>query len=81
MHPDNSCSINAVEAIPLSELDLEAARAGLAKFEVCGTPFVVNPQLTPLGSQTLAREGANEEEKATAVIGVSLHQAMVHALQ
>ncbi len=34
MHPDNSCSVNAVEAIPLGELDIDAARAGLAKYEV-----------------------------------------------
>jgi F-type H+-transporting ATPase subunit delta len=34
MHPDNTCSINAVEAIPLADLDVEAARAGLAKYEV-----------------------------------------------
>lgn len=33
VHPDNTCSVNAVEAIPLNDLDAEAARAGLAKYE------------------------------------------------
>jgi F-type H+-transporting ATPase subunit delta len=33
VHPDNTCSVNAVEAIPLGDLDAEAARAGLAKYE------------------------------------------------
>lgn len=33
VHPDNTCSVNAVEAIPLADLDLEAAKAGLAKYE------------------------------------------------
>jgi F-type H+-transporting ATPase subunit delta len=33
MHPDNSCSVNTVEAIPLSELDVEAAKAGVSKYE------------------------------------------------
>ncbi len=47
MHPDNTCSVNAVEAIPLSELDIEAARAGLAKFEVCVTVFcLVHPEIS-----------------------------------
>jgi F-type H+-transporting ATPase subunit delta len=33
MHPDNTCSVNAVEAIPVADLDGEAARAGLAKYQ------------------------------------------------
>ena len=33
MHPDNTCSVNAVECIPLADLDADAARAGLNKYE------------------------------------------------
>ena len=33
VHPNNTCSVNAVEAIPLADLDLEAAKAGLSKYE------------------------------------------------
>lgn len=29
IHPDNTCSVNAVEAIPLADLDADLARAGM----------------------------------------------------
>jgi len=32
VHSDNTCVINAVEAVPLEHLDLEAAQLGLARF-------------------------------------------------
>jgi F-type H+-transporting ATPase subunit delta len=33
VHPDNTCSVNAVEAIPVGDLDLESAKAGLSKYD------------------------------------------------
>ncbi len=33
VHPDNTCSVNAVEAIPLGDLDIDAARTALTRYE------------------------------------------------
>merc|ERR1711916_44706 len=62
IHPDNSCSVNAIECVPLADLDLGAAKEGLQKYEA------------------LSKDAANDEEKAVAMIGLDVHQEMIHAL-
>jgi len=62
VYKDSQCTVSAVEAAPLDNFDVEAAKDGFKKY-----------------SANLVK-AANDEERAKAMIGVELHQALCSAL-
>ncbi|GAM20322.1 hypothetical protein SAMD00019534_034970 [Acytostelium subglobosum LB1] len=62
INPDASCYINAVEAVPVDQLDAAEVKTGLARYT------------------QLYNEAADETAKATALIGLEVHQQMAYAV-